>query len=87
MLSALDDMDEKAILEKMKTVIPNKLTYLLKDIKTFTKEWKTGEMQTFEDTYKVEYFDMEMDYMLDITVNPEYEDISWNIQLTSPDEE
>lgn len=87
MLSALDDMDEKAVLEKMKTVIPNKLTYLLKDIKTFTKEWKTGEMQTFEDTYKVEYFDMEMDYMLDITINPEDEDISWNIQLTSPDEE
>ena len=85
MLSALDDMDEKAVLEKMKTVIPNKLTYLLKDIKTFTKEWKTGEQQTFEDTYKVECFDAEFDYMLDVNISPADEFISWNVQLTSPD--
>ena len=81
MLPGYEDMTEQQILNTLKPVISQKISYLLPGIELFDDEWKVGEMQTFESTHKIEGIDVEMDYLLDIHINTEGY-FSWNVQLT-----
>ena len=83
MVPGHEDMKDADVLATVKPIISKKLTYLLKDIETFEDKWEIGEMKTFEGTYTVEGLASELDYMLDIHINPDDSMFSWNVQLTS----
>ena len=80
-LPGYEDMTEQEIMEALKPVISQKIQYLLPGIELFADKWEVGEMKTFESTHRIEGLDVELDYLLDITINPEG-DFSWNVQLT-----
>ena len=80
-LPVYENMTEQEIMDIVKTVLSQKLSYLLPGIELFDDEWKVGEMQMFEGTHTIEGFDIEFDYLLDISVKPEGY-FSWNVQLT-----
>ena len=80
-LPVYENMTEQEIMDIVKPVLSQKLSYLLPGIELFDDEWKVGEMQMFEGTHTIEGFDIEFDYLLDISVKPEGY-ISWNVQLT-----
>ena len=81
MLPGYETMTEQEIMDTLKPVLSQKISYLLPGIELFDTEWKVGEMQTFEGTHTIEGLDVELDYLLDISINPEAYS-SWNVQLT-----
>lgn len=84
-LPGYEEMSKEEIMAALKPVYTKKLTYLFNNIPLFDEQWKVGEMQTFEGEYKLDCFEEELDYMLDVKMNPDG-DFSWNVQLTLKDE-
>ncbi len=80
MLPNYENMTEQEIIDAMKPIVSQKISYLLPSIELSDDAWKLGEMQIEEETYTIEGFDVALECMWSVSLNPAGF-LTWEVQL------